>query len=852
MLTKQKILLVDDRMPNLIALEKTLEETGAELIKATSGNEALAAVLEHSFALAFLDIQMPEMDGFELAELLRGNPSTKHLPLIFLTAFDSSSANVFHGYETGAVDYIVKPYDPNILLSKVRVFLELNRVQEELQRHKNRLKTSVEEKTYQVKETSDKYSMLIESIGDIVYEYVIEEDRITWKGGHYELLGYTTDEMGTSLQGWLQFIHPEDAPKLEKEYQRSISEKGVFDLEYRCRKKDGEYLWVHSQGRAQLDKDGNPIVFVGIIKDIDIRKREHENQRITASVIEHSSDAVMITDMDNKIISVNPAFTEITRYSSEEVIGKSPNILNSGVQDKVFYDDMWHRLNSNGTWSGEILNRRKDGEIYPEWLNIITINDSNHEPIYRAGIFSDLSDVTQFKERLQYLAFYDQLTDLPNRSLLEERIQTSISLANRDNDTLAILFIDLDRFKNINDTLGHRVGDDLLKFAGNKLQGAIRESDTLARFGGDEFVIVLHGIHSSTEAEMIADKIMLIFDSDPFIQEEHEIFISCSIGISMFPENGSNCDELIKAADTAMYQSKHTGGHQFSIYMDKMSENFLERLSMENDLRRSLERDELFLVYQPQIDVTNNKVLGCEALIRWNHPEHGLVPPGKFIPLAEETGLIGVIGEFVLDTAIEQARKWHAEGHTGLRIALNVSSMQLRSPDINHLLSQVTSNTNTDCCMLELEITESTLMKQSDDILRLLQVMRKNGVQISIDDFGTGYSSLSYLKQLPVDRLKVDQSFVRNIAKDKDDAAIVTTIISMARNLSLNVIAEGVETLEQLEYLSKNDCREAQGFLFSHPLPPEEFSKIMNSGGIIYPEAIYTIPTPNTKGSNQA
>jgi diguanylate cyclase (GGDEF)-like protein len=498
---------------------------------------------------------------------------------------------------------------------------------------------------------------------------------------------------------------------------------------------------------------------------------------------------------------------------------------------------MWRKLNANGTWSGEILNRRKDGEIYPEWLNIITIYDSHQQPIYRAGIFSDLSDVTQFKERLQYLAFYDQLTELPNRSLLEERIQTSITLANRDDDKLAVLFIDLDRFKNINDTLGHRVGDDLLKFAAGKLKGALRESDTLARFGGDEFVIVLHGIHSQADAKKVADKILLIFDGEPFTQEEREIFIGCSIGISLFPDNGSNSDELIKAADTAMYQSKHAGGRQFSVYMNAMSEHFLERLSMENDLRRSIEREEIFMVYQPQIDVTNNRVLGCEALIRWNHPKHGLVSPGKFIPLAEETGLIGQLGEYVLETSIAQAKRWHAEGHTDLRIALNVSSMQLRAPNINSLLSKVISNDNNNRCKIELEITESTLMEQSDDVLRLLQVMRKNGVQISIDDFGTGYSSLSYLKQLPVDRLKVDQSFVRNIANDSSDAAIVITIISMARNLGLDVIAEGVETIEQMEYLSQNECNEAQGFLFSHPLPPQEISKILNNGGKIYPEA---------------
>jgi diguanylate cyclase (GGDEF)-like protein/PAS domain S-box-containing protein len=594
---------------------------------------------------------------------------------------------------------------------------------------------------------------------------------------------------------------------------------------------------VHNIGKPLLDKNGNPISYAGIIEDIDARKKQEAHLQLSASVIEHSNEGVMITDADNKIVSVNPAFTRITEYTPEEVIGKTPRILSSGFHNKEYYQTMWDQLEAHGFWANEIINKRKSGETYPQWLSIISINDKNSHPKNRVGVFTDLSDITQFKERLQYMAFYDQLTDLPNRSLLEERIQASISLASRDNDMLAFLFIDLDRFKNINDTLGHRVGDDLLKFAANKLKGALRESDTLARFGGDEFVIILYGIRSATDAKMVADKIMLIFDSEPFTQEEHEIFISCSIGISLFPENGSNSDELIKAADTAMYQSKHTGGHQFSIYLDKMSEHFLERLSMENDLRRSLEREELFMVYQPQIDVTNNNIIGCEALIRWNHPTHGLIPPGKFIPLAEETGLIGMIGEFVLDTAIEQAKRWYADGHKNLRIALNVSSMQLRSPDIHHLLSQVTSIATSDTCKVELEITESTLMEQSDDVLRLLQVMRKNGIQISIDDFGTGYSSLSYLKQLPIDRLKVDRSFVRNIVNDKNDAAIVSTIIAMAKNLGLNVIAEGVETVEQLEYLSRHDCREAQGFLFSHPLPPEKITKIMNSGGVIFPEA---------------
>ncbi len=836
MVSNQKILMVDDRMSNLLTLEKTLQETGAELVMATSGHEALAAVLKHSFALAILDIQMPEMDGFELAELLRGDPATKNLPIIFLTAVYSSSAHVFRGYETGAVDYIVKPYDPNILLSKVNIFLELNASKEELKLHRNRLELLVSEKTYQVKETADKYSMLIESIGDIVYEYIVEKDLITWKGNHYKLLGYTIDEMGNSLQGWLDFIHPEDAPKLEQEYIRVLSDKDIFDLEYRCRKKDGEYLWVHSIGKPRLDETGDPIAFVGILKDIDQRKKQEENYKLVASVIEHSSDGVMITDSNNKIISVNPAFTEITGYTAKDVLEKSPNILSSGLQDHDFYEEMWQTLDADGTWSSEILNRRKNGEIYPEWLNIITIYDSNRQLINRVGIFSDLSDVTQFKERLQYLAFFDPLTDLPNKSLLQERLQSNISLAKREKEEIALLFIDLDRFKNINDTLGHGSGDELLEFAARKLKGCIRDSDTLARFGGDEFVITLYGIDSASDATLVAEKILLVFDSQPFKQSEHEIFISCSIGISFFPENGDNYEELLKSADTAMYQAKHSGGHSFSLYLDKMSENFLERLSMENDLRRALERDELYLLYQPQISLKDNRIIGCEALLRWQHPENGLISPGVFIPLAEQTGLIGHIGEFVLDTVINQAREWHAAGHGNLRVALNVSSMQLRSPDINHMLAQVSSVTASNSCPIELEITESVLMGQAEKTLHILQIMRDSGALISIDDFGTGYSSLSYLKHLPIDKLKIDQSFVNNLAKDPDDAAIVATIISMAKNLGLSVIAEGVETLEQLDYLCKHECDEVQGFLFSQAIPPEQITEMMLNGAQLLPE----------------
>ncbi|MEJ2608998.1 MAG: EAL domain-containing protein [Candidatus Thiodiazotropha sp.] len=835
----QKILLVDDRMPNLIALEKNLEETGAELVLATSGNLAMDAALKNSFALAIIDIQMPEMDGFELAELLRSNPATKDLPLIFLTTSNSSSINVFRGYKSGAVDYLVKPYDPEILLSKVRVFLELNAVKEELLYHKYKLELLVEEKTYQVNETADKYSILVESIGDIVFEYLIEEDQVIWRGDYHKLLGYTVDEMGDSLRRWLFFLHTEDVQKFKEEYQRSVSDKGVFDLEYRLKKKDGKYLWVHNIGKLRFDEAGNPVSYIGVIKDIDIQKREQERQRITACIIEHGSEGVMIMDMSNMVISVNPAFTGITKYSPDDIIGKSPDTLSSDLQSHEFYQEIWHKLKTNGIWSGEILSRRKDGEIYPEWLNIITIYDAQEQPVYRAGIFSDLSDITQFKQRLQYLAFYDQLTDLPNRSLLEERIQANISRAIRDNGMMAVLFIDLDRFKNINDTLGHKMGDDLLKFASEILRSAIRESDTVARFGGDEFVIVLYDISSSSDANLIADKIIQLFDSHPFIQQEHEIFIRCSIGVSIFPENGSNADELIQAADIAMYQSKHTGRHRSSLYMDDMSGHFIERLSMENDLRHSLERNELFIVYQPQIDVTTNKVLGCEALIRWNHPKLGLIPPGKFIPLAEEAGLIGQIGEYVLDTTMEQARIWHTEGFTDLRIALNVSSMQLQSPEIDNLLAKITSKDSFDSCQIELEITESILMEQSDDILRRLQVMRNNGVHISIDDFGTGYSSLSCLKSLPIDRLKVDQSFVHNIAGDGSDSAIVNTIITMAKKLGLDVIAEGVETVDQLDYLSRHDCNEVQGFIFSHPLLPDDFSKMLNSGGKIYPEAVY-------------
>lgn len=550
--------------------------------------------------------------------------------------------------------------------------------------------------------------------------------------------------------------------------------------------------------------------------------------RLAERVFETTFEGIMVTDANSLIESVNPAFTKITGYELHEVLGKKPDILSSGRHDPEYYRKMQLELTQNGCWQGEIWNRRKDGEIYPEWLSISVVKNKEGEITNYVAIFSDITERKASEDHVRHLAHHDALTSLPNRMLLMERLSHALTHAHRQGKMVAVMFLDLDRFKNINDTLGHTVGDQLLKNVAERLSECVREDDTVARLGGDEFVIVLEDVFSIQDVAGIAQKLINAMER-PVMLERQELFVTTSIGISVYPDDGDNADTLIKHADTAMYRAKEQGRNNSQFYTADMNERALERLTMENSLRHALERNEFLLYYQPQVDLKTRSITGMEALLRWQHPDFGLVSPSRFIPIAEETGLIVPIGEWVLRAACFQNKAWQDAGMPRLHVAVNLSARQFKQPNLVNVVSQALADSGLEPCYLELEITESIAMEHAEETITRLNELKAMGVAISMDDFGTGHSSLSYLKRFPIDTLKIDQSFVQDVLLDSQDAAIAAAISTMARSLKMKVVTEGVETQEQVGFLREHDRDEVQGYYFSHPLPADAFADLLRS-----------------------
>ncbi|MEW6313965.1 MAG: EAL domain-containing protein [Pseudomonadota bacterium] len=559
--------------------------------------------------------------------------------------------------------------------------------------------------------------------------------------------------------------------------------------------------------------------------DISRREKAEEGLRLAAQVFAHSAEGIIITDADAHVLTVNQAFTEITGYSYHDVIGQNPRIWKSDKHDAEFYREMWQEIIKEGKWQGEVWNRRKNGNIFPVWLTISAVcNESGHVTHYVA-IYIDMTERKATEERILHLAQHDVLTDLPNRMLLLDRLGQAIAQAHRNNTRVALLFMDLDRFKTINDSLGHHVGDSLLKKVAQQLSGCLREGDTVARLGGDEFVIVLPQIVDAQDAAHVAQKITETL-AQRFDIEGHQLHASVSIGISIYPEDGQDVVTLMRNADTAMYYAKEMGRNHYQFFTGELNVRIHEKLLLENALRLAVERNEFCLHYQPQIDIGSGKQVGVEALLRWKHPELGLIFPDRFIGIAEETGLIIQIGEWVLREACLQRQRW-AKHHPALRMAVNLSAVQFRNTNLCDIVARALQNAAMEPQFLELEITETVIMGSAEHTITTLEKLSIMGVQIAIDDFGTGYSSLSYLKRFPIDKIKIDRSFVRDISTDPDDAAIVAAIIAMARNLKLKVLAEGTETSAQFSFLETLRCDETQGYYFSRPLPGEEIEQLL-------------------------
>lgn len=563
------------------------------------------------------------------------------------------------------------------------------------------------------------------------------------------------------------------------------------------------------------------------LHDLSHSRQTEERLRLAASVFENTDEGVVITDAQAKVVEVNRAFSRILGYSREEVIGKNPRLWQSGRHDQSFFRDLWRALNETGLWRGELWNRRKNGEVFPTWLTISSVKDAQDQLTHYVGVFSDISQIKHSQKQLDHLAHHDALTDLPNRLLLSERLEQAIRHAERHGTQLALIFLDLDHFKHINDSLGHSAGDQLLQAVATNLVQVVREDDTVSRLGGDEFVLLLEDIGKPESAAIAAQKLMAAF-ARPFILVNQEVRVTASLGISLYPRDGEDPDTLLRNADAAMYRAKEQGRDNYQFYTEELTRNAFERVLLENSLRLALEQDELRLVFQPQLNLQNKQIIGVEALLRWQHPQLGLVPPARFIPIAEECGLIHPIGDWVLHSACRQAREWLDRNIDIGRMAINIAGPQLQRGRLADRVRNALAETGLPASRLELEITEGFIMQQARSAVDQLHELRELGVTLAIDDFGTGYSSLSYLKALPIHKLKIDRSFIHDIPDDPNDMAIANAVIALGKALQLAVIAEGVESEEQAAFLQRAGCGEAQGYLFGRPMEAQALVLLMS------------------------
>lgn len=560
------------------------------------------------------------------------------------------------------------------------------------------------------------------------------------------------------------------------------------------------------------------------------RNAEKQMHKLS-SAVEQTADAVMIADAEGIIEYVNAAFTEITGFSKQEVIGKSTRILKSGRHHDEFYVQLWKTLTEGQTFQDVFINRRKDGSLYYEEKSITPLKDEDGKVAHYIATGKDITEQMKTRERLQHLSNHDGLTGLPNRSLFMDRLGQAISRARWNGRVIAVLFIDIDRFKNINETLGFDYGDTVLQTVAERLNQSVRDGDTVARLGDDEFAVVLEDIYQKEDIPVVVEKIIKSL-SQVHVLKDHELFVTSSIGISLYPNDGSDGQTLIQNADVAIHHAKESGSNHYRFYESAMNTQSLYRLNMESSLRKALEREEFVLHYQPQINIKSGKIIGFEALLRWHHPSLGMVSPVEFIPLLEETGMINPVGRWILRTACQAGREWNELGLGDIKISVNISPLQFENSDISSIVAEVLSETSLEAKYLEIELTESAIMRSPQKTIEVLSTLNDMGVTLAIDDFGTGYSSLSYLQKFPIDVLKIDRSFVKDVSKNNGDASIVSAIISMAHSLKLSVIAEGVETVRQLSFLQERDCEMVQGFLFSKAVPFENSLSMLEAGRV--------------------
>jgi len=624
-----------------------------------------------------------------------------------------------------------------------------------------------------------------------------------------------------------QLLTPEDAQRMLADDQAALAAQRPISTETTLTTVDGERNYLSTKG-ALRDLQGQLLGVFAVSRDVTARRRDEARALQWATAFENIRDGVMIAGADGAIQTVNAAFTHITGYTAEEAVGASVKLLRSGRHSSEFYQQMWSRLLTGGRWQGEIWNRRKNGEVYPELLTLNVVRDGAGEVTHYVGVFTDVTRSKAAEAQVERLSNFDPLTALPNRMCVQARLEQALLRARRHETAIALMVIDLDGFKTVNDSMGHPAGDELLVCVAARLQARLRADDLLGRLGGDEFLVMLEGCGAPADVATLARDLLDTLAAPVPLSCGKDVYVTASIGISLHPMDGSQDSvELLRDADAAMYRAKTQGRNRFCFFTSNLNAEALARLEVEADLSRALERNELLLHYQPKIDAATGRVAGAEALLRWNRHGHGLVPPGQFIPVAEQSSLMLDIGAWVIDEACRQIRAWMDAGLPVVRVAVNVAARQFSAGDLDQVVAGALQRHRVDAQWLEVEITEGMLITEPEAATGMLKRIKALGVQLSLDDFGTGYSSLAYLQQFPLDALKIDQSFTCRIGEQPDGAALVDAVISLAHRLHLRVVAEGVETVQQRDYLRRRGCDEMQGYHFGRPAPADSLQALL-------------------------
>jgi len=820
-----KLLYVED---NPVVVESTLmilEEFFTHIIVAVDGVDGLEKLEENDIDLIITDISMPNMNGFEMIEKIRESDSD--ISITILSAY-SEAEYFIRGIELGVDGYLLKPFDMEQFLAILTNVIKSIQLRQE------------------IKKLNERMDLALEGSETSILDWDFTDNSFYISSCWKEMLGYSDDELPNSILTWKEKVHRDDRKRVFSSLRKHLAEQiQYYENRHRLQHKDGHWIWILGRAQILYDKEGKAVRMIGTHTDITAEKEAEvaasEQHKYLQSIIDGVNDPIMVIKEDytidlmnstirKKLKNVNiedpeyPKCYEVSHNRSTPCDGTDhPCPLKDVIDTKEHMVVIHDHYNAKGE------------KRYVE-ISASPLFDHAHNCI---GIIESGRDVTEHietqdaleeqKNILQYQAHHDTLTGLPNRVLFNDRLEQGIERAKRSNRCLALFFLDLDHFKEINDSLGHAVGDKVLKVVTKRLTEIIRKEDTLARLGGDEFTFIIEGLEQSQDASLLAEKILKVL-KEPIIVKENTLYVSSSIGISLYPQDGKNAQDLLKYSDAAMYKAKEEGRNNFQFYNAEMTRAALDRVVMEASLREALKNEDFTVYYQPQVNAESNKLIGMEALVRWQHPMKGLVSPAKFIHLAESTGIIIELDRFVMKTAMTQMTKWYTDGLNPGVLALNLSLRQLQKQDFISTLKNTMQETGCKPEWIEFEVTEGQIMSSPEEIIVVLNKIHALGIALSVDDYGTGYSSLSYLKRLPINKLKIDRSFVQKLPADEDNATITRSVIALAQSLNLNVIAEGVETKEQKEFLLESGCEDIQGYLYGKPMPKEEMEVLLNEG----------------------